>query len=117
MAFAVMAMMRGRDSVGPALADAARGVEAVHLGHLDVHQHDVVGLPLERLERLEAVRRDVGAVAQLVEHPERDLLVHGVVLGQEDPQRRRLGHARRPCRPSAAAGLPRASRATRSSAL
>ena len=63
---------RHRDDAGAGLCRpraqiSARGVETVHLGHLHVHQHDVVGLPLESLERLEAVRRDVGAVAQLVE--------------------------------------------------
>ena len=80
----------------PALADPARSIETVQLGHLHVHEHDVVGLPLERLQCLEAVRRHVGAVAELVEEPECDLLVHGVVLGQEDPQRRcrRLAHFR-----------------------
>ena len=63
---------RHRDDAGPrlrrpALADPARGVETVQLGHLHVHQHDVVGLSLERLQRLEPVRRDVGAVAELLE--------------------------------------------------
>ena len=72
----------------PALADPARGVEAVELRHLHVHQDDVVRLPLERLDRLEAVRRDVGAVAEPLEQAERDLLVHRVVLGEQDPQRR-----------------------------
>ena len=34
-----------------------------------------------------AVAGDVRAVAELLEQPERELLVHGVVLGQQDPQR------------------------------
>ena len=55
-AFAVIAMMRGRRVGRPPLADPARGVETVELRHLHVHQHDVVGLPLERVDRLETVR-------------------------------------------------------------
>ena len=73
----------------PALADPARGVETVELGHLHVHQHHVVRPAFERLQSLETIPRHVGAIAELVEQPERHLLVHGVVLGQEDPQRRR----------------------------
>ena len=72
----------------PALADPPRGIETVQLGHLHVHEHDVVGLPVERRQHLEAVRRHVRAVAELLEELECDLLVHGAVLGQEDPQRR-----------------------------
>jgi len=54
----------------PALDNPARRVEAVELGHLDVHQHDVVRLQLERLDRLEPVRRHVGAVAEALEQPD-----------------------------------------------
>ena len=35
--------------------------------HLHVHEHDVVGLALQRLERLVAVAGDVGPVAELLE--------------------------------------------------
>ena len=56
--------------------------------HLDVHEHDVVRTALERLDRLDPVRRDVGAVAEPLEQAERHLLVHRVVFGEQDPQRR-----------------------------
>ena len=46
IALAVIATMRGRLRRRPARADPARRLEAVHLGHLHVHQHDVVGLAL-----------------------------------------------------------------------
>ena len=73
-----------RRALGP---DAAGGFEAVHLGHLDVHQDDVVRQLADRFDRFEPVRGDVGAVAQRLEHEHGDLLVDGVVLGQQDPQR------------------------------
>ena len=101
MAFAVIAISRGR-CCRPAPDDLARGGEAVHLGHLHVHQHDVVELARQRLEHLEAVGGDVGAVAHALEHAQRDLLVHGVVLGEQDAQRnarRQLGVDRRGRRP------------------
>ena len=71
----------------PAFEDAARGLDAVHLRHLHVAEQQVVRLPFERLDRLDAVAGDVGAVAQLLQHPQRQGLVHGVVLGQQDPER------------------------------
>ncbi len=72
----------------PALANLARRVEAVELRHLDVHEDDVVGLPLERLDRFAPVRCDVGAVTELFQQASRHLLVHGVVLGEQDAQGR-----------------------------
>ena len=72
---------------GPPLDDPARRLDAVHLGHLDIGEQQIVGLPLERLERLDPVPGHVGSIAELLEQPERELLVHHVVLGQQDPQR------------------------------
>src|SRR5690349_21729503 len=43
----------------PSGSDRSRGLEAVHLGHLHVHQHDVVGLTRDTLDGLDAVRRKV----------------------------------------------------------
>ena len=85
--------MRGRCAGSPARADPARRLEAVHLGHLHVHQHHVVGLALHRLDRLDAVRREVGAIAHLLQQAQRELLVHHVVLGQQDAQRVARRHA------------------------
>lgn len=65
-------------------AEVAGGFEAVHLGHLDVHEDDVVGLALDGGEDLEAVGGEVGAVAEAGEHVEGDLLVHDVIFGEED---------------------------------
>ena len=71
---------------GPASGDLPRGFEPVHLWHLDVHQHEIVRLPLDGLDGFETVGRDVGAVSHLLEQAERQLLVHDIVLGHEDPQ-------------------------------
>ena len=77
--------MRGRSLV-PARVDAARRLEPVHLGHLHVHQHDVVGLALTT--RPPRCRwSEVGAVAHLLQQAQRELLVHDVVLGEQDAQR------------------------------
>ena len=93
IAFAVMATIRS-GAVGPSGADAPRRLEPVHLRHLHVHQHEVVRLPLQVVEDLEAVARDGGGVAHPLEQPRRELHVHGVVLGEQDPERVRLGQAR-----------------------
>ena len=91
LAVAAHGVRRHRDDpqrpVGPLPADPPGRLEAVHLGHLHVHQDDVVRLPLDGVEHLEPVLGDVRRVADALEEPERELHVHGVVLGQEDPQR------------------------------
>ena len=71
---------------GPVLADVPGGLPPVHLGPLDFHQHDVVGLASERLRHLEPVARDVGAVAQAHQHDEGELLVRRVVVCEQDAQ-------------------------------
>ena len=80
-------------AVRPSRRDAPRRLEAVHLGHLHVHQHHVVGLARDRLDRLDAVRRQVGAVAHLLQQAQRQLLVHDVVFGEQDAQRMARGRA------------------------
>jgi hypothetical protein len=87
-----MAMMRGW-TVRPC-PDPPRRLEAVHLGHLHVHQHDVVDVAADALEGLEAVVRAVGPVPESLEDQQDQLLVGRVVLDGEDPQRQALGHGR-----------------------
>ena len=57
IAFAVIATIHGRRSTGTCVDDPARRLEPVELGHLHVHQHEVVRLALDRLDRLDAVAR------------------------------------------------------------
>ena len=74
------------------LPDRRAGTEPIHLGHLDVHQHEVVRLALHRFDGLDAVRREVRPIAHLLQDAERELLVHDVVLGEQDAQRMARGH-------------------------
>ncbi|NJD19214.1 MAG: hypothetical protein FIA95_08045, partial [Gemmatimonadetes bacterium] len=61
-----------------------RCLHPVLLGHLHVHEHDVVGNELEGPQDLQAVGDGVGVVPQAPQHVERHGLVHAVVLGEED---------------------------------
>jgi hypothetical protein len=83
---------RGRDDSGLAvrgkhLADLPRGLVAVHVRHLHIHQHKIIMAALQRDDRRETVRDGVRAVAEPSEETQRDLLVHGVVLRQQDIER------------------------------
>jgi hypothetical protein len=76
---------------------------AFHLRHLDVHEDDIVGGSRHLLEHLQPGGGHLRLVAESPEQPERQLLVGGVVLGQEDPQgcgrrRARLDGTREPGR-------------------
>ena len=65
------------------------------------------GARLQRRDRLEPVRHDVRRVAHPLEEPEGELLVHRVVLGEQDPKRVARGQLRR--RSPAASGARRQS--------
>ena len=66
------------------IADLPCGFQTVHLGHLHVHEHQVVGQGLERIEGLAPVRDRVGRKAQLLQDAQGYLLVGDVVIGQQD---------------------------------
>jgi hypothetical protein len=70
------------------------GLQAIHLRHLHVHQHHVVWLSLDRLDRFEPVARHVRPVAHLPRQPQRQLPVHRIVFRQEDVQRMTRRHRR-----------------------
>jgi len=72
---------------GLRIADVARGFEAVHLGHLYVHEHKVVVERLKRPDGFGAVGHGVRSQSQFLEDAERHLLVGDVVLGQQDAHR------------------------------
>ncbi len=77
-------MMGRRKPVRLALADPAGGLEAVHDGHLAVHEHGVEGGLGEPFERLGAVvgERDLGARA--LEQALGDMLIDRVVVDHQD---------------------------------
>ena len=106
MAWAVMAMIR---TCVPCLALAQANLggrfEAVHLRHLDVHQHDIEDAGGQGLDGLPAVLDHRHVVPAFAEQAARDPLVDDVVLGDEhlqqanrrrhEPPARRSRHVRR----------------------
>ena len=86
MALAVMATIHGRSVAGTCSNDVFGGLDPIHLGHLDVHQHEVVALALDRLDRLDAIACDVRLVAHQREQAESELLIDDVVLDEQDPE-------------------------------
>ena len=66
--------------------DRARCLEPVHLGHVHVHQDEVIGPLPHRLERLEPVAGEVSRQVELGQHRAHDKLVGGVILGNEKPR-------------------------------
>ena len=78
-----------RDGAGGAgqAADRLGGGDAVHLGHHDVHQHEVEAAALDRLDGLAAVLHRLDPVAHALEHAGGDQAVGRVVLGDQDAVR------------------------------
>lgn len=72
-------------------ADFHRCLKAVDLGHLAIHQHGSVGKLAARVHRLPAVAHHLDFVPQAPNQSPRDLLVHGVVLGNRMFPRDALG--------------------------
>ncbi len=87
MAWAVSAMMGWCLPVAIFfLAHDARCLEAVHFGHLHVHEHQVEHIRFERFDGLAAVVGDGHAVASFFEQAGGEPLVHNVVLGDQNVQ-------------------------------
>ena len=111
-AWAVMAMIGDVPAVGVfQLADGRRGRQAVHFGHLQVHQHHV-----ERLSRRNAstasrpLLADVDAVPAQLQQAGGDFLIDRRVVGHQDAQRPRRGG------PASTAAWPAAGAAPHSAA-
>ena len=68
------------------LADRAGCLKAVHDRHLTVHQHGVVFVVRERVDRLLPVLDGGGAKAEPRRLAHQHLLIDGVVLGDQHPQ-------------------------------
>ena len=80
------------------------GLEPVHLGHLAVHEDEIVRDALEGQDGLLAVRDDVGSIAALVPQPLSKPLIDSVVPDHQDPasDHRRRRSARLPALPAGA---------------
>ena len=68
---------------------AAVASSPVHLGHLDIHQHEVERLSLPVATASPAVVGDRCHVTQLGKHEEDDTLIMRIVFGHQDTQRPR----------------------------
>ena len=66
-------------------ADGSRGLQAVHVGHLHVHQDQVVRAGLRLGQRLDAIHRQVYGQANAVQKIERHLAIDRIVLRQQQP--------------------------------
>ena len=62
------------------------GLEAVHFRHLYIHEHDVEAAGFERLDGLAGRRGDNDRWPRSLQHADCDLLVYGMILGQQDSQ-------------------------------
>ena len=74
------------EQIGVALLDLAKEAEPVELGHPEVAQHDVVGAPLEALQRGQAVGRGVDVVALAAEDIGDELRDDALVVDHQDPR-------------------------------
>ncbi len=73
------------------LANRARQTEAVEHRHVQIAEHEAVAAGAEQLQRLRAVAGDVGGKPAARELQPDHLLVGLVVLGEQNPQPRRVG--------------------------
>ena len=63
---------------------------AVHFGHLDIHENDVVVLSHGHFQAFATARCHIAPDSDHLEYPLDDLLVHKIVLDDEDVKVRRL---------------------------
>ena len=63
---------RHRDDSRPvpgveSLLNLDRRLETVHLGHVQIHQDQIVMLPFQRAQRLDAIGYDIGAITEFLQ--------------------------------------------------
>ena len=77
--------------------DHARGFEAVHYRHLDVHQHYVIVLSasLHLSQRLASVVCDIDLITLLAQDRHDDFLIHQIIFHQQQPRDRGSGFLQR----------------------
>ena len=76
----------GRPASAPLTAsnDGCR-LEAIHIGHLAIHQHQIVFPFLQSLHSLASIDHRVGSQPEFLEQPQRDPLVDFVIFSQQYP--------------------------------
>lgn len=68
-------------------ADEACSFQAVHFGHLDIHKYEVVAILPELFEDFFSIGGHAWIIPHFIEDDEGQLLVDGIVFGQEDAER------------------------------
>ena len=63
------------------------GFESIHFGHLQIHQHEMIVSRFQSRQRFESVADGICAIAEAFKKPQRDFLVHRVVLREEHIER------------------------------
>jgi len=66
--------------------DRRGSLKTIHLRHLDVHQNDIQGFPFRNFEGLAPVVGDQDRVTVPLKQMDGHLLVHRIVLGEQDTQ-------------------------------
>ena len=79
----------GKAGPTPVLPNLTGGFQAVEDRHLNIHEDQVAGVPLESLDGLQAMGSDEDVVPPLSQHAGNDLLIGEVVLDHENA---RHGH-------------------------
>jgi len=70
---------------GPVANNGPRGLQAVHVGHLHIHEDQIVGLFPEKRESLSSVPSHISGIPHLPQDEKHELLVHRIVFGHENP--------------------------------
>ena len=72
------------------LPEKLRGFQPTHHGHLQIHNHDVIRILRDSVERFPAVIGDIDGMSKPFENPRRQLLVDQVVFAEKDSQPKRF---------------------------
>ena len=70
----------------PAATDVFGGLDTIHIRHLDIHEHQIVSPIFHGSQDLLAICSQVCPVAEPLVHELSYLLVHGIILRNEDVQ-------------------------------
>jgi hypothetical protein len=71
-------------------ADQARGLQTVHLRHLDIHQNQLVGGRLCFVQGFQAIDGNIDGQPGTVQQLKGDFAVHRVIFGEQDTRPRML---------------------------
>src|SRR5258708_3451 len=72
---------------GQTVAHLAGGCETIHLGHVYVHENELIGPGDQCIDSLDTIAGRVGAISELGEQSDGDFLVNWVVFDEKDIER------------------------------